>query len=93
MQKNGGVSMTLFVHASPSYDGKASGKRRESVGKTSREILHNCMENPEITIPELALKIGVTERSIERNIQKLQQEGFLRRSCGRKEGRWDVILN
>lgn len=92
VQKNGGVSITLFVHASPNDDGKASGKRRESVGKTSSEILKACMEKSEITIPELALKIGVTERSIERNIQKLQQEGFLRRSGGRKEGRWDVIL-
>ncbi|MBN2730582.1 MAG: putative DNA binding domain-containing protein [Bacteroidales bacterium] len=92
VQMNGGISMTLFVHASPSDDGKASGKRRESVGKTSSEILKACMEKSEITIPELALKIGVTERSIERNIQKLQQEGFLRRSGGRKEGRWDVIL-
>lgn len=92
VEKNGGVSMTLFVRSSPSYDGKTSGKRRESVGKTSSEILKFCMEKYEITIPELAIKIGVTERSIERNIQKLQQEGVLRRIGGRKEGRWKVNL-
>jgi len=36
-------------------------------------------------------RIGITERSIQRNIQKLQADGFLRRGGGRKEGYWEVI--
>ncbi|MDG6224094.1 MAG: DeoR family transcriptional regulator [Candidatus Thermoplasmatota archaeon] len=48
-------------------------------------------KNDTITIPELASLIGVTERSIERNIQKLQSDGLLRRTGGRKEGRWEII--
>ncbi len=71
--------------------GKASGKRRESVGKASGKILEGCRENPSITIPEMAEKIDITERSVERNIQKLQADGFLRRIGGRKEGHWEVI--
>ena len=71
--------------------GKASGKRRESVGKTSGMILDACRETPSITIPEMAEKIGITERSVQRNIQKLQADGFLRRVGGRKEGHWEVI--
>jgi DeoR/GlpR family transcriptional regulator of sugar metabolism len=42
-------------------------------------ILDVCRETPSITIPEMAEKIGITERSVQRNIQKLQAEGFLRR--------------
>ena len=73
-------------------DGTArSGKRRENVGKTSGMILVACREKPTITIPELAASIGVTERSIERNIQKLQKDELLRRVGGRKEGRWEVL--
>ena len=83
--------------------GKASGKRRVSVGKeaekdrenlgsTASKILENCLENPNITIPEMAQKLAVTERSIQRNIQKLQDEGFLKRIGGRKEGYWEVNL-
>lgn len=53
-------------------------------------ILNACRENPSITIPEMAAKIGITERSIQRNIQKLQADGFLRRESGRKEGNWEV---
>ena len=67
-----------------------SGKRRENVGKTSGMILDACRETPSITIPEMAKKIGITERSVQRNIQKLQADGFLRRVGGRKEGHWEV---
>lgn len=69
----------------------APGKRRENVGKTSGKILDACGENGAITIPELAALIGITERSVERNIQSLRTKGFLRRIGGRKEGHWEVI--
>ena len=65
-------------------------KRRESVGKASGIILDSCRERNTITIPELAVLTAITERSVERNIQKLQKNGLLRRVGGRKEGRWEV---
>lgn len=71
--------------------GKASVKRKKSVGKTSRIILDACQKNKDITIPEIAALAGVTERSIERNIQKLQADGLLRRVGGRKEGYWEAL--
>ncbi|MFA7693873.1 MAG: RNA-binding domain-containing protein [Candidatus Hydrogenedentales bacterium] len=70
---------------------KASVKERNKVGKTSVKILEACRENRAITIPELALLIGITERSIERNIQSLRERGLLRRVGGRKEGHWEVV--
>ena len=71
--------------------GKAPGKRRESVGQASGKILDACRANGAITIPELAGLIGITERSVERNIQTLRAKGLLRRVGGRKEGRWEVV--
>jgi ATP-dependent DNA helicase RecG len=68
---------------------KASGKREKVSGK----ILEACRERNSITIPELASLIGITERSIERNIQKLQRNGLLERVGGRKEGYWEVKEN
>ena len=68
-----------------------SGKRRENVGKTSGKILEVCRERPSVTIPELARSIGITERSVQRNIRNLQRDGFLRRVGGRKEGYWQVV--
>ncbi|MEW6259249.1 MAG: winged helix-turn-helix transcriptional regulator [Thermodesulfobacteriota bacterium] len=63
----------------------------DSVGKASGKILDACRENGAITIPELAALIGITERSVERNIQSLRENGLLRRVGGRKEGRWEVV--
>ena len=68
-----------------------SGERRENVGRTSGKILELIKGNPEITIPELASVIGVSERSIERNIQKLQEENLLLRIGANKGGRWEVL--
>ena len=48
-------------------------------GKTSGKILAALEQDGNLTIPELASLIGVTERSIERNIKKLQKQGRLRR--------------
>jgi DNA-binding Lrp family transcriptional regulator len=47
--------------------------------------------NALITIPELADAIGITERSIERTIKKLQEEGRLRRIGPAKGGHWEVV--
>ena len=54
-------------------------------------VLAACRENSSITIPEMSQKIGITERSVQRNIQKLQKDGLLRRVGGRKEGYWEVL--
>jgi ATP-dependent DNA helicase RecG len=59
--------------------------------KTSVKILEHIAENPETTIPELAEVTGVTTRSVERNIKKLQDAGKLRRVGPAKGGHWKVL--
>ena len=59
-------------------------------GKTSGKILAALKQDGNLTIPELASLIGVTERSIERNLKKLQEQGQLRRIGPAKGGRWEV---
>ena len=59
--------------------------------KTSDKILGLIGENPLITIADLALLIGVTGRSIERNLKKLQAEQRLSRNGSAKGGCWEVI--
>ncbi|NLL83938.1 MAG: HTH domain-containing protein [Lentisphaerae bacterium] len=48
-------------------------------------------ERPSITISELAELIEVSERTIQRNIQKMQADQLLIRSGGRKTGYWEVV--
>jgi len=59
--------------------------------KTSVKILEYIAESPETTIPELAEVTGVTTRSVERNIKKLQDAGKLRRVGPAKGGHWKVL--
>lgn len=68
--------------------GESSGK---TSGKTSGKIIALMESTPSITIPELADIIGVTARSVERNIQKLQDGGKIRRVGPAKGGHWQVI--
>ncbi len=49
------------------------------------------LTNPGITIPQLSKIIGITERSIERNIQKLQKERIILRIGPAKGGYWKVV--
>ena len=74
-----------FTDTGAANAAEASGK---TSGKTSGKILASIRANPVITISELALSIGVTERSIERNLKKLQEEKFLSRVGPAKGGHW-----
>ena len=85
------ISAKTTVETTVKTTPEGAGKRRENVGKTSGKILEACQQKPAITIPELAELIGITERSVQRNIQKLQAERLLRRVGGRKEGHWEVL--
>jgi Fic family protein len=59
--------------------------------KTSEKIVAALIRNSSITIAELAKSVGVTPRSIERNLQKLQEAGRLRRVGADKGGYWEVL--
>ncbi|MDA3797693.1 MAG: winged helix-turn-helix transcriptional regulator [Kiritimatiellae bacterium] len=66
-------------------------ERRKKLSKTSKKILTICKGNSSITIVELSEIIGISTRSVERNIQKLRNSGLLVRIGGRKKGSWEVI--
>lgn len=71
---------------------KLSEKTSEKLsGKTSEKILVLVGENKNITIAELSQTIGVTERTIERNIQKLRKNKLLERIGGAKGGHWEIL--
>jgi predicted HTH transcriptional regulator len=68
--------------------GKNSGK---TSGKTSGKILDLMRGDSQITIPEIAQDIGITERSVERSIQKMQREDLIKRIGPAKGGHWEVV--
>ncbi|HQF55748.1 MAG TPA: ATP-binding protein [Fibrobacteria bacterium] len=60
-------------------------------GKVSGKILDMLAAEPCTTIPELAVSLGVANRTIERNLGSLQESGRLRRVGPAKGGHWEVL--
>ena len=78
--------------------GKKDGKQGNDFPKdctkqlTERQsiIVNNILLSATITIPEIARKTGVSERTVKTDIADLQTKGILTRECGRKDGRWVI---
>jgi ATP-dependent DNA helicase RecG len=67
----------LPAHPKPESDeSDRSDAKEKTSGKTSGKIIELILQNAVITIPEMASKIGITERSIERNIRKTKILGL-----------------
>lgn len=56
-------------------------------------ILEMAYRNQYVTIPEMAMQIGLTERAIEKNIQKLKEQNLIRRKDGERSGYWELIIH
>ncbi len=70
--------------------GKDSGKIREKFGKTSQKIIAQIHQNKFVTIPEMARKIGVSQRTVEKHIASLKEAVLIARIGSRKEGYWEL---
>ncbi|MBN1322760.1 MAG: putative DNA binding domain-containing protein [Methanotrichaceae archaeon] len=60
-------------------------------GKSSEKILGLLKANPELAAREIASKIGITQRAVEKQIARLREEGRIRRIGPAKGGRWKVL--
>lgn len=61
------------------------------LNKTEKAILASLIEKSDYTADELAEKLGVTKRTIERTFASLQNKGKLERIGSKRDGRWIVI--
>ena len=71
--------------------GQTSDVAGNAAEETSGKILQTIAAQPDITIPELATLTGVTERSIQRNLSRLQAEKRLCRIGPARGGHWQVV--
>jgi len=58
--------------------------------KSSQKIIELMRNDPKITVANLALHIGITERAIKKQIGKLKAKGRIRRIGPDKGGSWRV---
>jgi len=63
----------------------------EKITPKQRLMLDSIVENPYITIANLASSIGISDRKIESNLQKLKAKGLIERVGADRGGYWKVI--
>ncbi|HOT31830.1 MAG TPA: ATP-binding protein [Petrotogaceae bacterium] len=61
------------------------------LNKTEKKVIELLIENPSITSVELAEKIGVTKRTIERTFKSLQEKKMIERIGSKRDGNWIVV--
>ncbi|PRD51985.1 ATP-binding protein [Sphingobacterium gobiense] len=87
--------------------GKSSGKSSErtwaetielliakspvKIGKSALKILEMVYINQFITIPEMAKRLGITERAVEKNIRNLRNQNLVIRKEGERSGYWKLL--
>lgn len=57
----------------------------------SEKILELMKENPHISASELASRIGISSRAVEKHISNLKEAGKLKRIGSAKSGYWEVM--
>ncbi len=90
-----GCLFTATVHRK---EAKGSVKRSEKSStvqtgsqNSSQKIIDFMQSNPMITIAELTESVGITDRAIKKQIEKLRAEGRIRRIGPDKGGHWEVV--
>ena len=61
------------------------------MNKTEKKVVSLLIEDSEYTSEELAAKIGVAKRTIERAFISLQNKKVIERIGSKREGSWIVI--
>ena len=64
---------------------------QESSLKSSQKILELISASPNITISEIADRLGMTTRGVDKNIKRLKEQWIIRRVGPDKGGHWEVI--
>ena len=59
--------------------------------KSSEKILELMKENSHISASELASRIGISSRAVEKHISNLKEAGKLKRIGSAKSGHWEVM--
>ena len=67
-------------------------KLGETLGEKTREkIIRSLKANPEITMERLAKIVGISSKGVEWQINKLKEDGVIRRITRPKGGHWEIV--
>lgn len=68
-------------------------KSSEKSSEKSEAIIMAIRNNPKVSAAEIAMKLGISSRAVEKRIRILRETGKIRRIGGDRGGYWEVIEN
>lgn len=84
--------LTFLIHI-PIHAGCGNKPATEKTTEKNQAIISAIRLNPKVTAAEIAMKLGVSSRAVEKRIKTLRENGVIRRMGGDKGGYWEVIEN
>lgn len=63
----------------------------ERLGETRAAIILAMIDNPKITVTKLAAQLSISTTAVEKNINYLKTEGYIRRIGPARGGHWEVV--
>ena len=66
-------------------------KDRKEFLRASRQIYSIISTNPRITTAQMAEKLKISQRQVQKNLKRLQDTGKISRSGSRKNSEWKII--
>jgi hypothetical protein len=82
---------TLTIPRQPAATARTEAWLGETLGETRAAIVKAMLGNPKISIKKLAESIGISTTAVEKNIQYLKANGYVKRVGPAKGGHWEVL--
>lgn len=90
-ERQGFVIVTFKASIVPGAGPDSEKSSEKGSEKSSEKILRWIREDPAISARELARRLTLTSRAVEKQIGILKEKGWLRRIGPAKGGRWEII--
>ena len=84
-------SCIIFTRCESSYKFKRPVYSLKNTEKSLEKILELITKDNKISAKQMAEKLGISSRAVEKNIAKLKASGKLKRMGLAKGGHWEVI--
>jgi ATP-dependent DNA helicase RecG len=86
------TSQAVKPSAEKNGSGSEKSSEKNAVGSEKNQAIIAAIKiNPRVTAAEIAMKLGVSSRAVEKRIKTLRESGAIRRVGGDKGGYWEVI--
>lgn len=90
IEENGVFSVEFSKSSDRVFEGGGE-KGGEKITLNQQKILKLMSRNKQVSIVELSQKVGITEKNVENNINRLKKKGLLKRIGSSRGGFWEVL--